>query len=189
MLDALFDFDKYTITTIYTVCAVIGGAVLSLQMLLLMFGGDVDADTDVDSIDASDGFGLISIRSIASFLVFFGLSGLWGTEEDWGGGKTLAVAFGSGTAMLVIVAWLMAMQSKLSSEGNVQPENAIGNTATVYLGIPSENSGKGKITVAIQGRTHEYAAFTRGPKLPTGTTVRVVSLSAGNTFEVEGIES
>jgi hypothetical protein len=187
MLEGLFD--EFTIKTVYTMCAVIGGAILALQMILLLFGGDVDADTDVDSIDASDGFGVLSIRSIASFLTFFGLSGMWGTEEGWGSFTTVSVAMGAGSFMLVVVAWIMSLQSKLYSEGNVQPENAVGKEATVYLRIPGENSGRGKITVAIQGRTHEYPAFTNGPQLATGSAVRVVSMAAQNTFEVEALDA
>ena len=44
-----------------------------------------------------------------------------------------------------------------------------------------------KITVAIQGRTHEYQAVTSGPELATGTEVRVVKQITENTFEVEAL--
>ncbi len=187
----MFDFlDDFQIKTVYVVCSVVGGAVLALQMLLLLFGGDVDvdADMDVDDLDHhGDGFGVISIRSIASFLTFFGLSGWWGTVEGWGPGRTVAVAMGAGGGMMLIVAWIMSLQSKLYSEGNLRPENAIGQAAKVYLKIPAENSGRGKITVSIQGRSQEYAAFTTGPELPTGSDVRVVEMSSENTFKVEAL--
>ena len=187
MLDFL---ETFQIKTIYIVCSVVGGAILSLQMLLLMFGGDIDvnADVDVDEIDPQgDGFGLISIRSIASFLTFFGLSGWWGTTEGWGPAKTVGIALGAGGSMMLVVAWIMSLQSKMYSEGNVQPKNALGKAAKVYLRIPAENSGRGKITVAIQGRTHEFSAFTQGVELPTGSDVRVVSMTSENTFEVEAL--
>jgi len=178
-------FENFTILTVYMGCSVIGGVVLSVQMLLLFLGGDADIDADGEFDGGGDGMSLLSIRSIAGFLTFFGLTGWWGHVEDWGAGKTLAIAFGSGAAMMLMVAWLMSLHSKLYAEGNVKPENAIGKSARVYLRIPSGNSGQGKITVAIQGRTHEYNAVTEGPELATGSAVRVVSMVTENTFEVE----
>lgn len=178
--------ESVQIRTIYLGCSVLGGAVLLVQMVLLMFGGDVTADTDVDDIgDHGDGFGFLSIRSMAAFMTFFGLTGMWGLEEGWSGGKTAGIALGAGLAAMLIVAWVMGMMSRLSSQGNLDPANAVGQSAKVYLRIPGENSGKGKITVSIQGRSQEYEATTAGPELPTGSTVRVVRQTTPNTFEVE----
>jgi hypothetical protein len=89
--------------------------------------------------------------------------------------------------MMLVVVWVMSLQSKLYSEGNVDPENAVGQNAKVYLRIPGENAGKGKITVSIQGRSQEYEAVTSGPKLATGSSVRVVRQTTPNTFEVEAL--
>ncbi len=176
------------VRTTYMGCAAVGGAILTLQMVLLMFGGDMDADTDVDDLGGhSDGLGFLSVRSMAAFLTFFGLTGLLGLDEGWGGGKTVAVAMGTGSASMLMVAWLMASFARLTSSGNLKPENAVGQNARVYLQIPGENSGKGKITVSIQGRSHEFDAVTSGPELPTGAGARVLRQTTPNTFEVEGL--
>ena len=58
----------WTITTIYMACAGLGGFVLLAQLVLLMFGGDVDADVDLDGagLDVGDGsLQLLSIRGLA----------------------------------------------------------------------------------------------------------------------------
>jgi hypothetical protein len=155
----------------------------------MLFGADADADFDVDSLDgASDGMGLFSIRSMASFLTFFGLVGMWGHSRGWSDEMSALVGVGCGAAMMLVVAWIMSLQSKLHSEGNIDPANAVGKTATVYLRIPAEHQGRGKITVSIQDRTHEYQAITKGPELPTGCEVRVARMVTENTFEVEAIE-
>lgn len=180
-------FEDFSIRTVYIGCSVIGGAVLSLQMILLFFGGDADFDAEGEYDGGGDGLSLLSIRSVAGFLTFFGLTGLWGSIAGWGAGKTLGIAFGSGAAMMLIVAWLMSLHSKLYSEGNVRPESALGKPARVYLRIPGERSGQGKITVATQGRTHEYNAVTSGPELATGSEVRVLNQVTENTFEVEAL--
>lgn len=181
-------FEGAQIKTVYMGCAIVGGAVMSIQMLLLMFGGDIGADTDIDDIDTDgDGFGFLSVRSIAAFLTFFGLVGLWGLEEGWGGGKTAGIALGAGLSSMLVVAWVMAMMAGLGSDGNIDQSNAVGSTAKVYLKIPAENSGKGKITVSIQGRSQQYEAITRGAELPTGADVKVVSRITAGTFEVEAL--
>jgi len=181
-------FESVQIKTIYMGCSVVGGTVLGLQMILLLFGGDVGADTDIDDIgDHSDGMGFLSIRSMAAFLTFFGLTGMWGLDEGWGGGKTIGISMGAGLSALIVVAWVMGMMSRLSSDGNLDPENAVGSTGRVYLRIPESGSGKGKITVSIQGRSQEFEATTQGSELPTGSEARVLRQTSPNTFEVEAL--
>ena len=176
------------VRTTYMGCAVVGGAILSLQMILMMFGGDMDADTDVDDLGGdSDGLGFLSIRSMAAFLTFFGLTGLMGLDEGWGGGRTVAVALGTGTASMLLVAWLMATFARMTSQGNLDPSNAVGQNARVYLRIPADGAGKGKITVSIQGRSQEFEATTKGPELATGSEVKVLRQTSPNTFEVEAL--
>ncbi|TAJ02516.1 MAG: hypothetical protein EPO68_18090 [Planctomycetota bacterium] len=84
----------------------------------------------------------------------------------------------------LIVAWALTLQRRLNSEGNVRPENAIGKTASVYLRIPGNRAGAGKITLAVQGRTAEFNAMTDGEDLPTGTPVLVLSQLTSDTFVV-----
>lgn len=176
--------DDFSIKTIYLVCSAIGGAVLSIQLLLLVLGGDTDADSDVDH---GDGFGFLSIRAIASFLTFFGLIGMWGLAKGWGAGLSTLLGLGAGTSMMLLVAWMISLQSKLAEEGNLDPDNALGKAATVYLRIPAQGEGRGKITVSVQGRTHEFQAVSRGPEHPTGSQVRVIRRVTANTFEVEAL--
>lgn len=169
---------------LYLGSAVLGGAILTLQSVLLLFGGG-DADGEVDPADASDGFGFLSIRTVASFLTFFGLMGLYGVSSGWGTGATAAAATLAGLAMMLFVAWLFSLQRNLAQEGTVDPSLAIGLPAKVYLRVPGQRAGQGKVTVALQGRTVEFAAVTAGPDLPTGSDARIVRQIDENTFEIE----
>ncbi len=180
--------DDMSIKTIYLVCSAVGGAVLSVQLLLLVLGGDTDGDFDGD-LDHTDGFGILSVRAIASFLTFFGLTGMWGLAKGWGAGLSTVLGLGAGTSMMLLVAWIISLQSKLTEEGNLDPENALGKTANVYLRIPAQGEGRGKITVSVQGRTHEFQAVSRGPEHPTGSQVRVSRRVTANTFEVEELSA
>ena len=93
-------------------------------------------------------------------------------------------AFGAGVGMMLLVAWLFSLQAKLHQDGNVRPEGAVGKNARVYLTVPGQNSGKGKITVSLQERTAEYAAVTDGTELPTGTDVIVERMVNETNFAV-----
>lgn len=176
----------WSLLDVYLVCAALGGAVLVLQLMLLFFGGDVEADGIADGghDGAADGLSFLSIRTIAAFLTFFGLTGWWGSEAGWGAPVTMLVSVGSGGVMMGLVAWLFGTLHKLQSSGNVEAANAVGQPAKVYLRIPPRHTGKGKITVTVQGRSKEYEAETAGAELPTGSQVRVVAMTTPNTFEV-----
>jgi hypothetical protein len=183
----------WTIKTVYLGCAALGGAALVLQLLLLLFGVghdvDVGADADVDlhggHLGSGSAFNLLSVRAIAGFLTFFGLTGWAGIEAGWATFATLAAALGAGLAVMLLIAWALAAFRRLDSQGNLVPGNAIGLSARVYLRIPGHNKGTGKITVSVQGRSVEFQAVTSGKELPTGSEVRIVRQTTPNTFEVE----
>jgi len=176
-----FDLEGFSAQTLYMVCAAVGGAVLTIQLLLLMIGGDVE-DGEVDG--DSDGFSFLSIRAVASFLTFFGLIGLYGQRQGWSEAVSAAAAVGSGLGMMIAVAWLFSLQSKLHQEGTLDPKAAVGRQARVYLRVPPSGEGKGKITVALQGRTAEYSAVSDGDEIPTGADVVVERMVNETTFVV-----
>lgn len=180
----------WSLLDVYLTCAALGGAVLVLQLVLLFFGGDADGDgLDADHHDgASDGLSFLSIRTIAAFLTFFGLTGWWGSEAGWGPAATMLASVGSGGVMMGLVAWLFGVLHKLQSSGNIDAGNAVGQPARVYLRIPGHHEGKGKITVTVQGRAKEYEAVTAGEELPTGSAVRVLAMPTPNTFEVASLD-
>jgi hypothetical protein len=185
----LFDWTwlalDWSMRSIYLVCALIGGVILVIQTALLFLGFDGhDGDFDADG-DVGDGsFSILSIRAVSSFLTFFGLAGLGGMSKGWGAGLTLGVALGAGIAIMLLVGALLRAQLKLASRGNLDPKNALGSTANVYLRIPAKRGGQGKITVSIQGRSQEFLAVTAGEAIPTGDAVRIVSMPTPGVFEV-----
>lgn len=181
---------SWSLITVYMGCAAVGGTVLAIQFVLLLFGGDAhDGDAGVDHHEGdSDSLGFLSVRAVAAFLTFFGLTGWWGTDAGWGTGTALFASLGAGAAMMGVVAWLFSLQRKLYSEGNVDPANAVGQCGRVYLRIPANHAGKGKITVSVQGRSKQYEATTAGPELPTGCEVRVLRMTTPTSFEVAALE-
>ena len=183
----------WTMTKVYLACAVAGGTVLIGQTGLSLFGlggadAEVDPDVDVDDIDGGDSLNFLSIRALAGFLAFFGLIGAGGTASEWPPGLSLAVAFAAGASVMFFVAFVMRFFHRMHSEGNVRPENAVGKTARVYLRVPAGRSGKGKVSLSLQGRSMEFEAVTAGDELPTGSACRVVGLVTEDTVEVTSLD-
>ncbi len=183
---------EWTIVKVYIACAAAGGTVLLSQAGLNLFGlgdgTDVDPDTDVDDLDGADSLNFLSIRALASFLTFFGLVGWGGMASGWGVGRSSLAALGSGGGVMFMVAWIMRFFQRMGSEGNLDASLAVGRSARVYLRIPGEKKGKGKITVSIEGRSAEFDAMTSGPELPSGSECRVVRMTTEGTFEVEPLD-
>lgn len=180
--------------TFFLVAAGLGGTFLLLQTLagLIGFGHDgdtdVDADTDTDAGDHGHGgdwfFGVLTIRSVAAALTFFGLGGLsagyYGADPQ----VAAAVAVAAGLGALYAVAAIMRSMAKLKADGTARIDRAVGLPATVYLRVPAGKGGPGKVHIQLQNRTVEYRAVTAGGELPTGAAVTVVGVVSPDTVEV-----
>lgn len=198
-MDGVWDWIKNNLTTwsiakIYIACAIAGGTVMIGQFGLTLFGlGDTDVDvddvdvSDTDVGDAGDSLNLLSVRAISGFLTFFGLVGWAGTSSGWGHALTAIVALLAGSSVMFAVAWIMQLFRRMTQSGNLDPKEAIGKHANVYLRIPGERQGKGKITVSVGGRSAEFLAMTAGKELPTGSQCRIVAMTSTDTFEVTGM--
>ncbi len=89
-------------------------------------------------------------------------------------------------ALVYAVGWLFQSLHHLSEEGNLKIEQAVGLPATVYIPIPGNQSGTGKIQLKLQNRIVELRAVTfEEDRLATGTNVVVVEVINSNTVAVE----
>jgi hypothetical protein len=181
------------LNTIYLICAVAGGTVLVLRIILMAIGLDHNgADTDVPHDlaghdihlgdhggDVHDGtVNLISIQSISSFFTMFGLVGMGLLQVKAAPLWSLAGALGAG----LLTAWATAMivfsLQKLQSEGTMNIMNAIGQQGSVYLTIPEQ--GTGVVNVTVQGAQRQFDAISaQGEKIPTGKMVKVTGVTGG----------
>jgi hypothetical protein len=173
--------------TLFLVCAILGGTVLVLQLLLGLVGvgmESLDLHLDKDGLHASDALNLLSARSLAAAIAFFGIGGLAVLTLGGGGLLALPVALATGTSAAVGTATLMRGLTRLESDGTVQLERALGESGTVYLRIPGRNAGAGKVLITVQNRTVECKAVTALEELPTGTPIIVVDVLGPDTVEV-----
>ena len=180
----------------FLACALFGGAVLVLQLVLGATGGHDGAH---DAAHASsmphahaggaphahgEGLSLFSVRSLTAAIAFFGAGGL--ATESLGGGNALAlvVAVLLAFAAMLGVAWTMRAMTRLEDDGTIAIAGAIGTIGIVYLTIPGARSGSGKIHLTLQNRTVELQAVTPEAMLPTGTAVLVVDVVGPDTVVV-----
>lgn len=186
-------------TFLYT--AIAGGAVLGLQFLLTFLGGgedgadlgDGDIDLDVDADFDSDGhhsgsfwfFEMVSLRTLAAAATFFGLVGLTARSYELSASVSLLLACAAGFAAMYSVYWMFKQLFKLQSSGTQRIANAVGLPAQVYLRIPPNNTGTGKVHVNMQQRTVEYLAVTDDADgLASGENAWVVAVVNGDTLRV-----
>jgi hypothetical protein len=164
----------------FLACALLGGAVLLLQLLFGLAGAHGmghDGSHDVhDHEHASEGLHLFSVRALSAGLASFGATGLG--VYALGGGALLAVP------LAVSVAMVLRAMLKLEDDGTVALQGAVGLTGAVYLTIPGGRSGAGKVHLTLQNRTVEVQAVTPEATLPTGAPVLVVDVVGPDTVEV-----
>jgi hypothetical protein len=201
--------------TLYLACAALGGTLLVCQFLMTLVGlghhempggHDFGTDTsheighhdsghdhdhgDSDDHDSSWFVGLLSFRTIVAALAFFGVAGKFGTSSGFEPTVTLVLALAAGASSMFLVAWMMRTLYRLRSEGTVRITRSVGSSGTVYLTVPPNKSGVGKVTLKVQDRTMEYQAVTSEQnEIPTGTKVVAVAVVGPGTVEVSPVPS
>ena len=183
--------------------------VLFIQTILMFIGmdddigGSSDIGSQVDSGIAGDGvFGEDSItetpvtwgvvglriftaRGIISFFVVFGWVGVVMLSAGVPIWVTIPVGLICGLGMMFLLAILMNLVAKLRSDGNTDNRNAIGTSGKVYLTIPPERTGEGKVYVMLQGSYVERDAVTdQAEAIPTGAEIVVVGISGQTSLVV-----
>ena len=187
---------------IFIACAVLGGTLLAFQLVLSLFGfgghDDVGGghDLHLDHHGGDSGahhggggaawlLGFITFRNMVAGLTFFGLIGLATTSAGWDRPESLAAAAGAGLVAAAVVGVIMRSITRLEASGNVDIRKAVGQTGTVYVTIPGNKTGPGKVHLELQNRTAEYEAVTFQPDaLATGAKIVVVDVVAPDTLEV-----
>lgn len=172
----------------FVACAVFGGGILILQLVLGLVGlghagmNDVHHATPLSArgIDghahADDALHLRSARAIAAGLTFLGLGGLLGVELGLGPVLSSVIGVALGGVAHVGTAMALRAMSKFEQDRTLVLDRAIGQTGTVYLAVPADASGMGKVHVSVQDRLIECPAISRHEAIPTGSSVLVVDV-------------
>ena len=173
-----------TLEKFYWIVALPSTLIFLIQLIMLLVGGDHDAD-DVDLDHDGDfegdhgaGFDVFSIKSVVSFLMFFGWGGLAAMQKGvviwWG---IVGISSIAGLVMMFFTAWIFFLLLKLQSSGTMEITNAIGQSGEVYLTIPAKKAGNGKVQLVVQGALRTINAVTEDTDdIKTGSLIEVVSI-------------
>ncbi len=166
--------------------AIVASLILIVQVGLMIFGLGDDLDADMDDVGDPGGLHILSLRSLTGFFGGFG----WTGAILLGKGSSLVIAIvagaGVGGVLMLSVAYLMSLLYSLRESGNIDYKDAIGQIGTVYLTIPPDQSGPGKIRVMIDGRLKVVLAYTKSnEQMSSERKVRVVAQLDARTLMVE----
>lgn len=150
---------------------------------------DHAADGDVSHPDSSWLFGVLSFRTLIAGAAFFGIAGEASLNSGHPRGVAIALAVLFGIGAMYGMYWLMRLISQLSSSGNERIGAAVGKQGVVYVPIPANEKGLGKIHMTLQNRTVELqAASVEGEPLRTGEEVQVVEVRNSDTVTVRRLK-
>ena len=175
--------------TFFLTCAILGGGILLIQLVLGLLGivhDGVDAHHEVHhgTETASEGLNLLSVRALSAGVGFFGVGGMAGMASPFGLLAAIPLGIALGLAAMVGTALVTRWMLTMEDDGSVSIHGAVGTTGTVYLTIPGERKGTGKVLLTLQNRTVEYQAVTSQGPLPTGASILVVDVVGPDTVDV-----
>jgi len=181
----------------FSVPAILGTAFFAIRALMLLIGGGGDMSPDLHAdighgglegdlhSDSGHDFQVLSVQSIASFLMGFGWGGLGMLKgSNFHGAAVGVVAVGCGVGMVWLLGLLLKGMADLQSSGNIAIAQAMGHEGDVYVTVPGQSEGRGQVRLTIHSQQKIYNAVTGGEDLPSGTRVRVVKVNEDNTVTV-----
>lgn len=174
---------------VYWILAAVSSIIFIIQAIMTFIGFDADSDVDMstapDQIPESGdaafdaaGFHLVSVKSVICFILGFGWTGVlcWNYIPNHVLLGLLAAVVG--LIFMSLIAFLLFQMMKLNRDNTFRVEQTIGLPADVYLRIPGNRKQTGKITVSLNGSTHELEALS-DTDIPTGAKVRIKEIVQG----------
>ena len=179
---------------VYWTITLVASLIFVIQTIMTFMGADssdgLEADFSGDmSHDVSGPFQLFSFRNLINFFLGYGWAAVCFYNIISSTLVLNIVAVVIGLLFVGIFFFLMLQITKLASDKTFKITDTVGKTADVYLVIPAERKGKGKIQVSVGGAYHEIDAMTEGGRIPTGAKARVESIIDNQTVMVSDVPS
>ena len=165
--------------------------VFVIQTIMTFIGMDTDGGMDVDvsadtTADGDSGpFQLFTFRNFINFLLGFGWSIISFEKAIVNQFVLILVSAVVGVLLVMAVMAIFRFMSRMEQSGTINMANAVGCKGNVYLKIPREKRGEGKVQISIQGAIREFDALTAGGELETGAPIKVVEVVNDSTLLVE----
>ena len=183
--------DASGLELVFLLSAIIGSLLFFVWFLLTMIGGaagDVlEGVFDIDMGSSDLAFKALTFQGIMAFFMMFGLVGFAMLNSDQSDAMAAMAGIVAGSISLWGVGKMFEGFKQLEMHGNVDIENAIGETGSVYSRIPAD--GRGQVQVTFQGKLQTRAAVSAdGNPFATGDFIEVVGIVGGDTLEVKKVE-
>lgn len=153
---------------------------------------DLSVEEGIDHAETTSVFKFLSIQTVTSFAMGFGLGGLMALHTlGLGIVPASLVAIAIGFAFAWFIVWLLKMMYAMESSGNVSIKDAIGAEGTTTSTIPAKDAptgnGVGRVRITVGDRQRAYAARSEGDAITMGARIRVVHVNSDNTVTVSRI--
>ena len=177
--------------------AIASSLIFIVETVLTFIGADVDFDADAD-FDVPDGafegdpsMNLYTFRNLVNFLLGMSWTAILLKEQVASKVLLMVIAFVAGAILVAAVMMMFKWLSKMQQSGNIDlMKDAEGCNGKVYLTIPAERGGTGKVQITINSAVREYDAMTDSEQdLKTGKAIKVVEAIDNSTLLVEEIDS
>ena len=180
--------------------------VMFLQLILMIIGVGFDTDTDGEvsdgvvesnaetsppksgSCENTSALKIITVRGIVAFFAIGGWAGLAaltaGLHPIW----AIQISLFIGVCALLLAAIVIRLALRMQTSGNLNLNNAISQTAEVYIRIPAGRAETGKVTMLLQERFVELDAVTdNNSDIMPNSKVEVVGVANGDCLVVSPI--
>ena len=149
---------------------------------------DASGSTDIVNPADAGALHLFTFQGIVTFLCVFAWAGILTYMGCGLIPVALIVGFVLGAAAMFGVAKIIQLMGRLAESGNIVAKKYLGETGTVYIPIPANGKGTGKVNIALGERYVEFEAITEEAiELKSGETVRVTDVRSETTLVVEKI--
>ena len=169
------------IMQIFWGCALVSSIFMVVQLALSLIGmGDFEFDADAasaDGLDFSGGMDLFTVKNFTNFFVGFGWAGI--SLREYIDSDLTLIIISAIVGLLFVAIFIMIFKQLMKIEGStaVGVEATIGRKADVYLRIPANRSGKGKVQLSVNGAVKEYNAMTDDAEpIASGSIVEIIEM-------------
>ena len=175
--------------------AIASSLIFIVETILTFIGADVEMDTDIDVADGGfegdPSMNLYTFRNLVNFLLGMSWTAIILNDQIASKALLMLIAFAVGALLVAAVMYMFKWLSKMQQSGNINIfQSAAGCNGKVYLTLPAERKGTGKVQISINESIREYDALTDSEtELKTGTAIKVVEVIDSSTLLVEEINS
>lgn len=173
--------------------ALCSSLVFAIQMVLTFMGiGDSDAGGDFGgdmgdggTLDVGGAMQLFSLRNVINFLLGLGWGGVCLASVIPDPMWLFIVSILVGAAFVYLFVVMYHQVYRLERNGAFSIDDSVGRIVDVYLTIPANKGGVGKVQVSFFGSVQELSAMTENASpLHSGSKVKVLQVIDGNTVLV-----